>query len=301
MIAATIIGGLVGLAAALWVSGAYLLARFVTRVRRPTIFDVMALTPYELRIPHEDMHFKADDGWPLFGWWIPCQGAERTIVLCSGYRGNKSEVVGLAPFLRERGFNIFAVDLRGQGASGLAPVTMGWRESLDVQAAVRATHERVPSGSVGVLAYSMGGAACLLAAASGAKVDAIVTDSAFASARGVVLHNVREWAHIRGEALAPLMDWFLQRRLGFRLADVDSSQAAARITCPLLVIHGDADSMVPVAHARAIYEHAPAPKELWLVPGVNHAGAYFAGRDEYIRRVSAFFAAHLGRGRARNM
>jgi uncharacterized protein len=282
------------LASLLWLAGGWGVARVVSRVRKPSIFDVLALTPYELRVPFSDVRFQADDGFPLFGWWMPSEGSKRVIVLCSGYRGTKSEVVSLAPPLVERGFHVLAFDLRGQGGSGLSPVTMGYREWRDVVAAVRLAHERVPGCSVGALAFSMGGAAAILAAADGAEVDALVTDSAYANASDVVAHCTRLWGHLPGWALVRPADWFLHRRLGFRLADVCPADGVGRIAPrPLLLIHGTDDSVVPVEHAHRLYDRASQPKELWLVPGANHVGAYFVGRKEYLDRVSAFFEEWL--------
>jgi fermentation-respiration switch protein FrsA (DUF1100 family) len=62
---------------------------------------------------------------------------------------------------------------------------------------------------------------------------------------------------------------------------------------PLFIIHGDADSLVPVHHAQMLYEAAGEPKELWRLPGVDHVGAYFADRSQYIDRVTEFFRTGL--------
>ncbi len=63
---------------------------------------------------------------------------------------------------------------------------------------------------------------------------------------------------------------------------------------PVLLIHGAADSMIPVDHGRAIFAAAGEPKELWVVPGAEHCGAYFADRPYYVTRVAQFFDRHLG-------
>ena len=62
---------------------------------------------------------------------------------------------------------------------------------------------------------------------------------------------------------------------------------------PLLLIHGSADSLIPVSHAHAIFAAAREPKECLIIDGVDHCGGYFAERATYVDRVSAFFAQHL--------
>ncbi len=64
------------------------------------------------------------------------------------------------------------------------------------------------------------------------------------------------------------------------------------------MIHGTEDSIIPVGHSRAIFAAAGEPKELWIVPGVQHGGAYFADRPYYVARVVQFFVRYLGPGHA---
>jgi fermentation-respiration switch protein FrsA (DUF1100 family) len=40
---------------------------------------------------------------------------------------------------------------------------------------------------------------------------------------------------------------------------------------PLLVVHGEADTTIPLAQAEALYERAGEPREKLFVPGANHA------------------------------
>jgi len=42
------------------------------------------------------------------------------------------------------------------------------------------------------------------------------------------------------------------------------------LRAPLLVLHGEDDAIVPVEHGRALFDAAPDPKRLCIVPGVGH-------------------------------
>jgi fermentation-respiration switch protein FrsA (DUF1100 family) len=87
----------------------------------------------------------------------------------------------------------------------------------------------------------------------------------------------------------------LARRTGARLADF---RPVAAVGClaprPLLLIHGDADTSVPVEHAHRLHRAAGDPKNLWVLSGVVHVGAYFADRSTYVTRVVDFFDRSLG-------
>ena len=59
-------------------------------------------------------------------------------------------------------------------------------------------------------------------------------------------------------------------------------------------LHGGADRITNVNHSRRLYDAYRGPREIWIVQGAPHAGAYFADRPLYVERVAGFFARHLG-------
>jgi fermentation-respiration switch protein FrsA (DUF1100 family) len=63
---------------------------------------------------------------------------------------------------------------------------------------------------------------------------------------------------------------------------------------PLFFIHGGADGITSVNHSRRLYDAYRGPREIWIVQGAPHTGAYFADRPLYVERVAGFFARHLG-------
>ena len=58
--------------------------------------------------------------------------------------------------------------------------------------------------------------------------------------------------------------------------------------------HGGADNITSVNHSRRLYDAYRGPREIWIVQGAPHTGAYFADRPLYVERVAGFFARHLG-------
>ena len=65
--------------------------------------------------------------------------------------------------------------------------------------------------------------------------------------------------------------------------------------CPVVFfIHGGADNITNVNHSRRLYDAYRGPREIWIVQGAPHTGAYFADRPLYVERVAGFFARHLG-------
>jgi fermentation-respiration switch protein FrsA (DUF1100 family) len=57
-----------------------------------------------------------------------------------------------------------------------------------------------------------------------------------------------------------------------------------RVKAPLLVVHGEADAVIPVAMGRAVYEAANGPKEIATFPGAGHSDHHLFGSAEEIHR-----------------
>jgi pimeloyl-ACP methyl ester carboxylesterase len=89
----------------------------------------------------------------------------------------------------------------------------------------------------------------------------------------------------------------IERTTGLELSSVDPIAAAARVTCPTMVIHGESDKLVPIRFAPAVYEALAGPKEFWRVRRCGHCHhpdePQALRRAEYASRWSEFFATHL--------
>jgi pimeloyl-ACP methyl ester carboxylesterase len=263
---------------------------------RPTEFT---FTPWETDASHEVAEFTTADGVRLHGWFLRREGERRVVVVMHGYRGEKSDVLGMSTALWRAGFSVLLFDFRGRGRSAPAAISMGFWETSDLTAALDWVADRVPDARVGLLGFSMGAVVAILGADE--RVRAIVADSVFASQREVLAHAAARDARrflrglVPGEAFLPAMEWWHRRsgRPGFdAIAPVRRLAALART--PILLIHGTRDYWIPIDHFQRLAEAAPASTESWIVDGALHCGAYFVDRPGYCARVAAFFEAHLG-------
>ena len=64
----------------------------------------------------------------------------------------------------------------------------------------------------------------------------------------------------------------------------------ARVGCPVLVIHGRRDTVVPFWHGQRIYALARQPKEAFWVDGAGHNDVAFVAGTEYFRKLQDFAA-----------
>ena len=281
--------GLAAGTAALAVVAAALAAHLATSPRR-----LRAVAPRAIDETLEAVTFRTADGPTLQGWYLPHPGALAALVIAHGFAMSRHELLDLAEGLRDRGHAVLIFDFRGHGASEGRRSTIGYHEAGDVSAAVDflAARPEVAGRPIGAAGLSMGGAATILAAARDRRIAAVAADSAFATLREVVLGGMRARYHPPQFPVAPLFIRFAEALARASIHAVRPLDAVAAVAPrPLLLIHTAGDWLIPVAHARALYAAAGAPKTLWIVPGEEHAAAFLHTRDEYVARLDRFFAA----------
>ena len=283
-----------------WAAAGWLGARRLNR-HMPRFEDSM-FSPFEMAVEAEDVELTTSDGVRLHGWFLPRPETRRVVVAMHGYRGNKTQLLGISSNFWRMGFNVLLFDFRGRGASQDAPISMGLWEVEDLAAALDWLSARRNDAAVGLLGFSMGAVVALLGGAD-PRVQAIVSDSAFPDQRAVLEHaaekDARRWlrGRVGGRAFVPVVEWW-HRRWGKPPFDaIAPERALSRLAgTPLLFIHGSADRWIPLTQWERLVAAAPQPKDAWLVMGASHCGAYFADRVAYSARVAAFFERHLAPG-----
>jgi fermentation-respiration switch protein FrsA (DUF1100 family) len=61
------------------------------------------------------------------------------------------------------------------------------------------------------------------------------------------------------------------------------------IRIPTLIIHGEADEIIPATEGRALYAlSGAARKEALFVPGAGHNDLFERGGEEYMRSITVF-------------
>src|SRR5215831_11706795 len=111
----------------------------------------------------EPVAFSSEFGSMIHGWFSSAPSARASVLLLPGIRANRLTMVRRAEFLREAGYAVLLIDFQATGESEGEAITFGWRERFDVLAAVRYLNARMPGRPVGVIGFSLGGAATLLA------------------------------------------------------------------------------------------------------------------------------------------
>ncbi|MHC5026591.1 MAG: alpha/beta hydrolase [Planctomycetota bacterium] len=211
----------------------------------------------------------------------PVEAPAPTIVHVHGNAGNIESHRWFTQHLPPAGFNVFLFDYRGYGRSEGRATKRG-PLMADTRAAIDAMLARPDVEHLGVYGQSLGGAIAINVAADRPEIGAIVLESPVSSWRDVAANAVGgdppNWL---GRALA----WLL-------ISDGDRPlDAIGRIAAPVLILHGDADSIVPVSHGRRLAQAAPGARLIEL-PGGEH-NSLRDTHPEVDEITIAFFQEHL--------
>ena len=234
----------------------------------------LAARPADYGLEAEELRVTAADGVGLHGWWIKGRG-ETALVWYHGNAGNISHRLENARALVERfGLDIFLVDYRGYGLSEGAPSEPGlYADGLAVYDEARA--KGFAPGAIVLFGRSLG-ASVAVEVALAREARAIILETPFRSLPAMAREHY------------PFVPTFLVR------SRYDTEAKIARLRIPVLVLHGDRDEIVPLSHARRLFDLAPEPKRFFLIRGAGHNDTYFAGGEAYFgawRRFLEEFAS----------
>lgn len=215
-------------------------------------------------------------------------------------------MLGVSRALWEASYSVFLFNFRSHSQTPTHQ-TIGYLERLDARAAlnwVRSSQYKPEDSRIALVGASMGGAVALMLAEEADDIVAVGTDCAFFTLKDVVGHMLM----IKFPLLAyfPSMTTGILGTIcavnklcyGYDLADVgpgaedEHGSRLARLHCPLLLVHSEKDSVVPVSNALAIFQGASTPndqKEMLVLPNVEHIGSYFRDEANYVKIFIRFF------------
>ena len=215
----------------------------------------------------------------LHGLWHAAEGEadklKTTAPVLLYLHGARWNVVGSAQRVRrmqELGFSVLAVDYRGFGKSD-ASLPSETQAYEDARAAWDWLAVHYPGQPRYIFGHSLGGAIAIeLASRVGDEAGTIV-EGTFTSIPDVFETMAWGWLPVTG---------LITQRF-------ESVKKVATIGSPLLVVHGEKDSLIKPELGRRLFDAALGPKAFVLVPGGSHHNTNAVGQSLYREALAQLF------------
>lgn len=174
------------------------------------------------------------------------------------FHGNRGQMAEFAPQIlrfNKDGHGVFLAEYRGYGNSeGKINQEKMFSDAAEVYDWIK----KQGYSKVILIGYSFGCAASI-GLADKRDVDGLILISPFASLSRLVSEKY------------PFSDWVLKD-------DYPSEKTIQKLTAPILIIHGTADSLVPLHHAKILYGQRSRDTNLHLLEGKDHREVFWADK-----------------------
>ncbi len=280
----------------LWLLGAAGLVYSLTHPRRKTFAVALGrgdpTEPADLELLAQEVTFSLSDRSRTPGWVIQGHDVNEgglTVVIVHGFEDSRYGALIRVPMVVPYARRVVVFDLPGQGESESSRGYGGLREPADVRAVLEQLE--VEDAKRVVLLGSSIGAGIVMAAAAEAgeelrrSILGVVAESPYRH-WDEPLHNLFKRYHYPRWPIIPLAGlWLTLTARGF--TRFDRAGYAARLACPLLVIHGSDDPLCPIMSARQIAQAARAG-EFIEIPGGRHDDLPTAHEQAYQDAIAGF-------------
>ena len=253
--------------------GAALLLRWTALIDRYFIFfpeSELIGSPGDVGLEFEDVTFAVADGTWIHGWFVPGDG-DVTWLWFHGNAGNVSHRLNEIALVHEKvGVNVFIFDYRGYGRSDGRVSEQGTYE--DGVAALKYLESRPDVDPAKIVFFGRSlGAGVAVETAVRHRPYGLVIESGFTSVRSMARRHY------------PFLP------LGFLVrTKYDSVSKIPKVDAPVLVIHGDSDSIVSFEEGLKLFKEAREPKEFYTIEGADHNDTCLVGGDPYFERLRSF-------------
>lgn len=226
--------------------------------------------PSSSLVSKEDVHFIADDGVKLHGWYISSKGSNTTLLWFHGNAGNITHRLDNIEMLKPLNLDIFIFDYRGYGKSEGEPDEEGIY--LDSQAAYNwiVKVKKIIPQKIILFGRSLGGI-CAIEVASKNPAAGIILESTFPSAGKMA------------KTIFPVLplSWAIKSRF-------NAIGKVPNLKLPKLFLHGTRDEIVPYKLGRELFSAAAEPKIFYDIQGAGHNDTFLVGGAGYLNAIDKF-------------
>ncbi|MEM1168185.1 MAG: alpha/beta hydrolase [Cyanobacteria bacterium P01_H01_bin.35] len=207
---------------------------------------------------------ESSDRVQITGIYLPLPKAKYTILYSHGNAEDLGRILPRLRDLRDIGFNVFSYDYQGYGTSQGQPSVEGAYEDINAAYEYLTQKLGIPANQIIVYGRSVGGGPSV-DLASRQPVAGLVIESSFTTAFRVVTR-------------IPI----------YPFDKFPSIDKIKNVNCPVLVMHGNADLVIPFSQGQQLFATANQPKLSLWVDGAGHNNLLEVAGEEYVKVMGEF-------------
>ncbi|MGB3508408.1 MAG: alpha/beta hydrolase [Microcoleaceae cyanobacterium] len=207
---------------------------------------------------------QSDNTVQITGVYLPNPQAKYTILYSHGNAEDLGEILPRLRDLRNIGFSIFSYDYQGYGTSQGRPSVKGAYQDINAAYKYLTQQLGIPANQIIVYGRSVGGGPSV-DLASRKPVAGLVIESSFTTTFRV-----------------------LTRIPIYPFDKFPSIDKIKNVNCPVLVMHGNADRVIPFSHGQQLFATANQPKLSFWVEGAGHIDLLEVAGEEYVKVMGEF-------------
>jgi abhydrolase domain-containing protein 17 len=190
--------------------------------------------------------------------------AEFTILYSHGNAENISELSPFFEDLSNAGFNVMAYAYRGYGTSDGKPSEQNAYEDAETAYNYLVNEQKVSPEKIIIFGHSLGGAVAI-DLASKKICGGLIAESTFVTAFRV-LTQISIYPFDKFQSISKIKN----------------------VNCPVLIIHGKRDRVIPFWHGEKLFEAANEPKSNLWIDEANHNDISSVGGKNYFTTIKNF-------------
>ncbi len=227
--------------------------------------------PGDFGVKFKQVDIPAKNGTKLFGWHIlqSTKQAAPTVLIMHGWGVNAEVILPVALPFYHAGFNALLVDARNHGSSDGGGHSSMPTFAEDIESGLDWLKSQHETGKIALLGHSVGAAATLLVASRRHDIDAVISIASFAHPEWL-MRRYLQTLHLPRPLIAMVLR-YVERVIGHRFDDIAPMNSLCKVSCPVLLVHGQVDKTIPVSDMHAIADNCAGQKaEILLIPDADH-------------------------------
>ncbi|MGL5042373.1 MAG: alpha/beta hydrolase [Culicoidibacterales bacterium] len=234
-------------------------------------------------------------GYTLKGKWYQKPENNKLIILVHGYSGIAREMELIMPYFWAKGFDVVTYGIYAYGQKK-ALVTFGVHESLDLVKLYNGIIQHKKYETIGLYGHSLGANTVLRAAMEVKQTpDFVIANAPFNRLDETLASHLSHWQKQRSDdktrlQLAREIIKMAKRTWGEKLFPTEMMTITAKLTMPVLYLHGGKDKMNPPYMSEQLASCTPVAQRV-ILEQANHLNTFIVTKEEIITAITNFLNA----------